>query len=379
MRFFKCILLLVVLATGMSAFAQQPEPDRRTKRFIKKLERYQSQMDRRTRLMAIPALYYTPETGWAGGISGMMLRYPAKGDTITRMSQLQLSAVYTQNRQILTSLGVDLYSKENLWHIEGLIGYYDYPFFFAGIGNGYGENYWEDYTATFPKLTMDFKRLVDTAVYVGLHTHVQQVNMKYVQPGGMLDTGNVVGSDGGLIIGLGVVLDWDTRDFPSAALKGHLLNVEWVEYNSALGSDFDYRRFTVDARKYFSTKSQHTLAMQLLADWRPGEVPFNQMSMIGGQYILRGYPQGLYRDQYMIAMQAEYRSPYVLDLLGFNVFGSVGGVNASIGDVFDYTRLSGGAGIRFPIDREKRINFRMDLAWSSDQTNGFYFGVSEAF
>lgn len=375
----RSLLLILLLIVSTRLMAQEPEPDRKTKRFLKKLERYQTQMDRRTRFMALPALYFTPETGWAGGVSGMMLRYPAKGDTLTRMSQLQLSAVYTQNRQVLTSLGVDWYTKDNLWHFDGLIGYYQFPFYFAGVGNGFGDDYWEDYSATFPKVTMDIKRLMDTAVYAGLHMHAQNVTMTYVQPGGLLDTGNVVGSSGGRIIGLGGVLEWDTRDFPSAALKGQFVKFEWVEYAEIFGSEFEYRRISIDARKYLSTASDHTIALQARLDWRPGEVPFNQMSMIGGQYLVRGYPQGLYRDQYMAVGQVEYRSPYILDLMGVNVFASIGGINSSFGEVLAVPRAAAGAGIRFPVDREKRINFRLDLAWSTDATHGYYFGVSEAF
>jgi hypothetical protein len=41
-------------------------------------------------------------------------------------------------------------------------------------------------------------------------------------------------------------------------------------------------------------------------------------------------------------------------------------------------KVAGGAGIRFSIDTEERINLRVDLAWS-ENTPALYLTVFEAF
>jgi hypothetical protein len=41
--------------------------------------------------------------------------------------------------------------------------------------------------------------------------------------------------------------------------------------------------------------------------------------------------------------------------------------------------LSGGAGIRFRLNQENRVNFRVDYAIGENDQDGFYVGVMEAF
>ena len=51
------------------------------------------------------------------------------------------------------------------------------------------------------------------------------------------------------------------------------------------------------------------LALQGLAAYMPGEVPFANMPVLGGQNLLRGLFGGRYRDQTLVAAQAELRLP----------------------------------------------------------------------
>ncbi len=45
----------------------------------------------------------------------------------------------------------------------------------------------------------------------------------------------------------------------------------------------------------------------------------------------------------------------------------------------DDTCFSGGAGIRFRLNQENRVNFRVDYAVGENDQDGFYVGVMEAF
>ncbi len=80
--------------------------------------------------------------------------------------------------------------------------------------------------------------------------------------------------------------------------------------------------------------------MQVLGQFSAGEqLPFNQLSMMGGEMMMRGYYFGRYRDKNYLAAQAEYRFlPFDFSRrLGGAVFGAVGAVS----DEFHLTTING--------------------------------------
>ena len=107
-----------------------------------------------------------------------------------------------------------------------------------------------------------------------------------------------------------------------------------------------------------------------------GDIPWDQLSKIGGGDSLRGYTTGRYRDKQMLLTQAEYR----LDLPGRHgmVFWAGAGVIADkASELFDQSVLPNyGVGYRFEV--KPRVNLRLDMGFG-DGDSGFYFNVNEAF
>jgi len=108
-----------------------------------------------------------------------------------------------------------------------------------------------------------------------------------------------------------------------------------------------------------------------------GDLTFNQQYVVG-QNDIRGYTQGEYRGNYLVAAQGEYR---------FNRWGRWGLVGFfGLATVFDGINegdngkiLPGiGTGIRFTAFPENHMNVGMDIA-VGDGDWGLYFRVSEAF
>jgi outer membrane translocation and assembly module TamA len=87
----------------------------------------------------------------------------------------------------------------------------------------------------------------------------------------------------------------------------------------------------------------------------------------------------------MFATQAEYRLSLPESLgffgkFGFVAFAGVGEVAPSFSNLnSDELLPGGGAGIRFLVARQNRINFRIDYAWGKAGSRGLYIGVGEAF
>ena len=93
---------------------------------------------------------------------------------------------------------------------------------------------------------------------------------------------------------------------------------------------------------------------------------------------MRGYYDGRYRDNALLAAQLEIRLP-VWWRFGAVFFGSAGLVARDPPSIrLDTTKVSGGAGVRFVLDEASGASLRMDVAFGSDGTD-FYINLGEAF
>ena len=105
---------------------------------------------------------------------------------------------------------------------------------------------------------------------------------------------------------------------------------------------------------------------------------------LGGQDGLRGINSDMFRDDIMMAFQAELRI-HIWSIFRGTVF-------AGVGDVYDYhnwhwavPKVSYGVGLRAAINRAK-VNIRFDIArsnvdprWDNISAYSFYLTATEAF
>ena len=93
---------------------------------------------------------------------------------------------------------------------------------------------------------------------------------------------------------------------------------------------------------------------------------------------MRGYYEGRYRDRQYLAGQAEYRFP-LWWRIGGAAFAGMGDVAPDLGSfTFSSLKPSYGLGLRFMINKEEKVNIRLDYAWGKE-TSGFYLEITEAF
>jgi hemolysin activation/secretion protein len=156
-----------------------------------------------------------------------------------------------------------------------------------------------------------------------------------------------------------------------------------LHYNQAWGSTFNFTSIISDTRLYRSIGKHNVFASQLLGQFNSGDVPFNQLALMGGESIMRGYYYGRYRDRNQIAAQVEYRFlpiPFnFTDRIGAAVFAGAGKVFPDMRNFnLDNVVVSGGAGLRFLLFPKKDIYTRLDVAFTAEGT-GFYLFIGEAF
>lgn len=204
------------------------------------------------------------------------------------------------------------------------------------------------------------------------------MRISQVKSGGLLDMMAVPGARAGRTIGTGMTLGWDTRDHAFAPHQGALYEATLMTWQRYVGSEYSYNRLSFDLRQFVPVTETHTLALQLYSAFMTGEVPYYQLAMIGGQRLLRGYFEGRYRDNDMVAFQVEYRLPIWWRFSGV-VFTGIGEVADRL-EAFDFSspKWTVGGGLRVILHQDERLLLRFDAGFG-DGTHGVYVNVHEAF
>lgn len=113
---------------------------------------------KRCGFLALPVLFYAPETKLAGGAAiNYYFREPGS-ESISRPSTLMPSVVYTQKKQIVTELITDLYWKNEMYNLKSYTGYAKFPNTFYGIGDNTPEDIEENYTSRIARLEVSFQK-----------------------------------------------------------------------------------------------------------------------------------------------------------------------------------------------------------------------------
>ncbi|MCU0286209.1 MAG: BamA/TamA family outer membrane protein [Acidobacteria bacterium] len=330
------------------------------------------------RIIGAPIIYYTPETHLAFGAAGSYISRLGRSIKDTRPTTISPIIIYTQKKQFKTQLNTDIYLRADDCRLQMEFKLEKFPNKFFGVGNNTLESDIEAYTSRSTAFTISFLKKVGSILNLGLKYNFSNWKMMEVEKDGLLDSGLFPGSKDGTISGFGLLVNFDTRDNIFSTLKGSLVELDIAFYQKALGSTFNFSSWSLDFRKYFTVFSTHVLAFQSLVKIQTGEVPFLNLAQMGGQYNMRGYFQGRFRDKNLMVLQAEYRLPVVwrFGLVGFAGVGNVAEKFSKL-SLLDL-KYSYGMGIRFLFDPLERIQARMDIGFGKG-CSGFYFSIFEAF
>ncbi|AHM60513.1 outer membrane protein [Flammeovirgaceae bacterium 311] len=329
--------------------------------------------------VALPVLYYSPETRLGFGVLGMHLFKPRGADTLTRTSNIQAYVLYTINKQLLISPRYTIFFPQDKYTLQGNLAYFSFPQFYYCIGNKLPEENEELVDYTLFRLENKFMKKLTPAIFAGPQWNYYQVYDVVPVAEGLLETTKPNGWNGYRASGLGLVAAYDTRDVVVNPSGGAFLEVSTTFNTSFFGSEYRFSRYNLDARRYFTlNKKGHVLALQGIAQLTSGDVPFLEHPALGGDRIMRGYYEGRYRDKQHLAAQAEYRAP-LFWRIGAVAFAGLGEVAPSL-DRFelDEVKPSYGLGLRFLVNKAERVNIRLDYGWGKD-TSGFYLEITEAF
>lgn len=176
------------------------------------------------------------------------------------------------------------------------------------------------------------------------------------------------------LIGLGPVVNFDTRDNRFNPRTGWLGELLALRYDDRWGSDFEYAKYKFFLNHYRPLNASTTLAMRFNGVLTDGRVPFFDQPSL----TLRGFPAGRYQDEQMLATEAEARWRFTQRWTAVGILG-LGKVARHVSDFGDAKSIvSKGIGIRFLASQKSRVNIGIDYAEGPDDS-AVYFRVGEAF
>jgi outer membrane protein assembly factor BamA len=332
----------------------------------------------RARLVGLPFVYYTPETKLAFGAGALLNFRAGRNKEEARTSTVWAYANYTLARQFSVLLKPEIYLRKNSLFLNGSFRYERVPQLFYGVGNDTPSTGKESYTPRTFAIQIGVKRRLVGGLYGGVQFDVEETTMESVEAGGLLDTGTIAGSRGGMLAGLGASLDWDTRDTVLFSRRGTFVQLSADAYGGAAGSDFSFSRVKLDLRQYLPVGTDRVLALQAYLLATGGDVPFYKLALLGGDSLLRGYYRGRFRDKALFLVQAEYRA-LITKRIGVVGFAGLADVSPGLGDVArGRLKYSVGTGMRYVINKRDGTTVRLDLAWGR-ACFGLYATAQEAF
>ncbi len=336
----------------------------------------------------VPILISNAETGVQAG--ALVMHFLNPSDSLNKPSTIGFAARISQKAQIEINFFPELYLQQNLYHITSNLKYIRWPADFYGIGNG--TDILKDSADAYLAQGVDGDLTLERTWFKNFSAGPQLLaKYEFINPKGKhgLLTPNVQGQEGGTTAGLGMVMTYDARDAIYWARQGTFLRFKNAYYRNAMGSDFDYESYTLEARQFIPMFSTGALGVSALLNLKSGDIPFRELATADGDHNLRGIVRGKYRDRDLLVLQAEYKSylsdyswishPWFKNRLGYAVFAEVGQVAHRVEDMdWKEFRPDFGLGLRYALNPSQRMNIRIDLGFV-DGSVAPAINIKEAF
>ncbi|WP_299886887.1 BamA/TamA family outer membrane protein [uncultured Lacinutrix sp.] len=380
------LLILLVLISGCSSVKNTSIQSSKdtievNKDTLSKFERYSQKGEALFKILPVPVLAYSTESGTIFGLAKYNLLNLVKSDTISHDSKFDALVSYATKGQYKGVISGDMFFNENKLNVTAGVRYIKFPSFIFGVGNTISEDNIESVITESFEFDIGVLRSINQkkTLYAGALVQFKNYTAIDTEPDSFITRTNYPGVDGGVSSGLGLGIIYDTRDFRFNAKNGFYLKTNFFLFNKAFGSDYKYNSFELDIRKYFNPWLEHVIALQVYTQANSGNVPFYSLALLGGDQRMRGYYKGALRDKVIGDAQIEYRLP-IWSIFGATAFASAGRVSADYKS-FDFNNLRYGAGIglRVLLDKKNRGNLRFDFGYGAGDAQTFSIGFTEAF
>jgi hypothetical protein len=325
----------------------------------------------------LPKLRYNTES--KVGIGAALLRRFQFSDAgpETPTSSVRSRILGTTKGHVQARLRWNLFPASGRYAMRGRLEFNNTPYRFWGTGPDSHSDDQEIYQPQQMVAYVEFIRRSGPFQF-GLRTEFEQVQYLQRESGGLLETQGYRGLDGNGIMGLGALLNWDTRDVAVFPTRGWLIQALFVGFPDDLGSKHSFNNQSLDLRNYQRLPGGSVLATQAFFMAVRGEAPIWRFASLGGRSHSRGYRSGRYLDRFLLAGQAEIRTPIWkrVGVVGFAGLANVAPTRRSLR--LENLRPTVGTGLRLQLGKADRASARADIAVGESSAR-FYLSFGEAF
>lgn len=336
---------------------------------------------------------YTPEASFGVGGAVLASFRINKNDTVSQRSFLPAGLNLSLNGTVVVAGAGTFFFNENKFRIYASYGYRNEPAHYYGKGydgpahierGDSTTRYHRSYFQIYPRFVWE----VRPHFYVGGLFEINYTKASDINPVMEQDPYFNKFKSKYLNIGIGGLVQYDTRDDVATPTKGKLLSLNAKAFGKYLGGAYNYEIVELEYRQFANVfRPRSTLAWIAKTQIGLGDIPFTELPTFGSPFDLRGYYMGKYRDKsmaygiveyrHMFGSPAKYKSGSFWAKCGFVVWGGT----ATIGNTpfdWDKWKLNYGLGIRFQMQPGK--NFRLDVGKEPGQSGmQVYMNMTEAF
>lgn len=283
-----------------------------------------------------------------------------KGD----VSTAKFWSVDAQNNMIIAA---DRYRSNTLLKVEYM------PLYFWGIGFPSGKD--DDNKTRMKQFRVEFKTdflfNIAPGLFLGPYLHWEYNKADSIDMPELLD-GNGLHQRN---YGLGLTVDYDTRDFITEPLRGIYLHINQTFFPRFLwNGDNGFTRTDIRFSFYKKAWRGAIIAADVRALFNYGTPSWATMALWGDSNNMRGYYHGRYRDKHMMNVTIELRQN-LWRWLGMVVWAGGGSVFHDSHSM--HFLPNAGLGLRWAF--RKHVNIRLDYGFGRNGESAFIFGINEAF
>ena len=337
----------------------------------------------------IPAVEYSLATKFATSLNANFVRpsmHKATNNS-TYSSEIKL----TQNKQVISQLVSNIWTKNNNYNINTNWSYLKYPQKDFGLGSK--ENSLEKFDQldySYIKLHQSIVKKIAPNWYLGpgfnidYHWNITDTSTMNRPVYGIQEYGLTKHSSS---IGWTMNLLYDSRkSIINPLANTTYLNVIYRNNLRFLGSDFNLQSISLDARKYlpFPLHSKNILAL-----WSynvinlNGKAPYLDLPYTASDLYLntgRGYIQGRFRGDKFFFVESEYRFGITENgFIGGVFFANMQTVTEPKSEQIHNFKAGYGAGIRIKLNKYSNTNIAIDYGIGQGGSHGIFMNLGEVF
>jgi len=336
----------------------------------------------------VPVISSNPTAGTGAGI---MSSLTYKADKASSPSQALAALQYTNTDSYSLFLANKLFFNADKWQSNTMYAHIfnntsfdiDLP-----IGLPVNSNLNPNYEITIDAFLEQVMYLIQKNIYIGgqIFYMSQDFTAKNNDGTVFLISNGIESVDRG---GIGAIISYDTRSKNEKFYPTHstFINLSFNYFPKSMGSNEMFYNTLLNARKYMRGYSTNdVIAMQFVGQYCSENTPDGALAALGARNIIRGFPIGKYKTRYLNAIQAEYRYRIkesrfrIAPFAGYaNLSGGSSGTEFGNRDKNNGDYYSGGVGMHYILDKKHQLDYRIDVAYSSDDETSVYASLNQAF